>query len=70
MVQMNSLAFQEKRTALFSQILFPVRQEVLQHLCVLCVWPSSDEEIAKTIGVYGRMGLPGMIGSTDGVHIR
>ena len=32
--------------------------------------PRTDEEIVKTISLYSRMGLPGTIGSTDGVHIR
>ena len=35
-----------------------------------CNPPSTPEEIANCTGIYGRLGLPGCIGSTDCVHVR
>jgi hypothetical protein len=37
---------------------------------VYCSPPTSDEDIAKTVNIYERLGLPGAIGSVDCVHIR
>lgn len=35
-----------------------------------CNAPESEEEINKSLSIYGRLGFPGCIGSTDCVHIR
>lgn len=41
-----------------------------KYYSIYCNPPESPEEIAATMAVYNRLGLPGCIGSTDCVHIR
>ena len=41
-----------------------------EYFSIFCKPPTTEKEIRETTDVYGRLGLPGCIGSTDCVRIR